>query len=68
MQIDNKFNLGQEVYIVTDVEQLKFMVVGFMVLPNNLIQYIVKNNESQYCLYDFELSDEVDIVFKISQN
>lgn len=67
MQIDNKFNLGQIVYFHTDPEQKKYIVVG-LIFRENSIRYEVSHIGDTQWVSGYELTDEEDIVFKISQN
>ncbi len=63
MVIENKFEIGQTVYLLTDKEQQARLVTGIRVCPNCLL----------YCLsfgtvvsdhYDFEISAEENILIK----
>lgn len=57
MKIDNKFEIGQIVYRVTDKEQLPGMVMGFHITQNQ-IMYLVSDMNTTDKYYDFELSAE----------
>jgi hypothetical protein len=61
MVIDNKFEIGQQVYLITDTEQLMRIVY----------RIIVYKKEYLYCLtygtitsehYDFEISPEKSLI------
>ena len=61
MVVDNKFELKQIVYLKTDVEQKARIVTGFVVRETAIVYELscgveVCNN------YDFEISDEKDIL------
>lgn len=55
MTIKNRFDLQQEVYLITDPEQCKGFVVGIFVTPG-AITYTIASNGIEYECYDFELS------------
>lgn len=64
MHIDNKYKLGDPVYLVTDPQQLKRIVIGILVREQGGLMYHVSYvNEAQYC-YDCELSGIEDIILK----
>jgi hypothetical protein len=68
MLIDNKFNIGQIVYVVTDVRQDPWIVVAFNVTPSSVLQYFVsKGGESLSC-YEFELSEECNELKRITSD
>jgi len=61
MVVDNKFELKQIVYLKTDVEQKARIVTGFVVRETAIVYELscgveVCNN------YDFEISDEKDVL------
>ena len=64
MVVDNKYNIGQTVYLKHDPEQLKRIVQSIQINPGNL----------SYCLgcgsvgswhYEFEISEEVNILERV---
>lgn len=64
MVIDNKFDIGQTVYIKTDDEQKQRIVTSIIVCPNGLIyECFCSTLESKH--YDFELSSERNILTAI---
>lgn len=62
MIIDNKFNIGDFVYVVTDVEQDKGIITSIRVLPNNGITYMVSVGSKQDVYFEFELSAERNVL------
>lgn len=64
MVIDNKFELGQIVYVVTDTEQLPRQVTEIQVKPGGTIVYELSCSVNTSVHYDFELSTEVDLSLK----
>lgn len=61
MVIDNKYNIGDIVYLVTDMEQLARIITGITVYPAG-IQYEVFCNTQISHHYDFEMSLEKNIL------
>ena len=66
MEINNKYNFGDRVYLKTDPEQLERMVTGIIVVSKTHFQYYVSyiTNESRH--YQCELTDNIDIVKKLN--
>lgn len=56
MQIKSQFDIGELVYIVTDVEQLKRQIVSFEVQWGGSILYILQCGERFTKHYAIELS------------
>ena len=61
MLIDNKFNIGDKVYLDTDSEQHERIVTGFTVRQNSII-YAISKGSSESWHYDFEITTEKDVV------
>lgn len=61
MEIDQKFNIGEEVYLKTDPCQNKRIVTGIRIRFGSVIHYLVSyvDDEQAYC--DYELSKERDV-------
>lgn len=51
-----EFKIGDIVYIRTDMENEPSIVVGYEVLPSDLVKYRVNNENYTTSFYDFELS------------
>jgi hypothetical protein len=65
MVIENKYNLGDIVYLKTDPDQLRRIVTAIVVGPNGLLYDLsIGGGGSQH--YDIEISVEKDILFTIS--
>jgi hypothetical protein len=63
MVVDNKFSFGQIVYLITDSEQKRRMVTKIYLSPNGVAYQLTCGvNESDH--YEFEISDEVDVLAK----
>lgn len=53
--IDNKFNIGDKVYLITESDKAR-LVLEIKITPGN-IMYLVSAGEQSAWFYDFELSD-----------
>lgn len=62
MKIDNKFNIGDYVYVITDKEQDVGIITSIMISQFELV-YLVSRNSITDRFYDFELSS--DKLFKL---
>ena len=59
MVIENKYEIGQKVYLITDPEQMPRMITGIIVNKYDLIyEMICGTHQSTH--YDFEISAEKD--------
>lgn len=61
MVIDNKFNLGDKVYLETDKEQSERIVTGLRVGKYDIV-YQLNCGETESCHYDFEITTERNII------
>lgn len=61
INIDNKFDIGQIVYLKTDPEQMKRMITAFTVTKSDLI-YEVSCGANVSKHYDYEMSEEVNVL------
>ena len=66
MLLDNKFNIGDEVFLKTDLEQSGRLVTGLIIRAGCII-YQLSCGVSESNHYDFELTVERDIL-KTSTN
>lgn len=62
MRIDNKFQLKETIFLKTDQDQLPRLIVAIKVLPENGILYEVCTKTSCSYHYDFEMSNERDVL------
>ncbi len=67
MEINNKFNIGDIVYLVTDPEQLPRMIFCLHVFKG-YIMYEVTHINTLGLHYDFEISRKKNILLKITSN
>lgn len=61
MIIDEKFNIGDIVYLITNINQLPRLVVSFTVSKNGLL-YNLSQGISDSTHYDFEITKEKDLI------
>lgn len=66
MNINNRFNLGQIVYLITDVDQLERIVTAITVRGNITLSYELSCGTVSSWHYDFEMASEVDIKKQLS--
>jgi len=63
MLIETKFKIGDVVYLKTDIDQFKRIITG-MIIRMNAIIYILSFETTESNHYDFEFTNEIDIVMK----
>jgi hypothetical protein len=64
MIIDCKYDLGDIVYLKTDVEQLPRMVTEICIQPKNVVIYCLNAGPSVSKHYDFEFTTEKDFALQ----
>lgn len=63
MKINNKYNLEDKVYLVTDMEQYPRMVLGITLNIGGVITYLVGCSDGEPTThYECELSDEKNVI------
>lgn len=62
MVIENKYEIGDTVYLLTDSEQLKRIVLAITVYKAGELMYKLINGTVVSEHYDFEMSSEKDFV------
>lgn len=62
MIIENKYDFGQTVYLVTDDEQRSRLVTGFRICNHSEIIYYLSYGTIVSEHYDFEISSEKNYV------
>ena len=66
MVIDNKFNIGDFVYLITDTQREKRLVTELIVSKNSIIYTLACGGfDTEH--YDFEITDDINILI-INQN
>lgn len=58
IKIDNKFSIGQTVYVDTDVEQVARKILYIVVGPDKNLTYGIRMDGELVEFWDFELSEE----------
>lgn len=61
----SKYNFGDIVYLVTDPDQLKYIVCEIEFRPGSVV-YVVSSGKETYTAYEFELTDEPNLVEKLT--
>lgn len=59
--LDNRYELGQIVYLITDVEQMARVVTNIKVLPNCLLSYQLSCGYECSDHYEMEISDTINV-------
>lgn len=62
MIIENKYEIGDTVYLKTDSDQKARIVVSFKVYKNGEIMYELVNGTEASSHYEFEISLEKDVI------
>jgi hypothetical protein len=65
--VNHKFEIGDEVYLKTDEEQRKRIVVAIKLFKGGELLYDLTQGVITSLHYDFELSPERDQVLKMDQ-
>lgn len=58
MVIENKYEIGDTVYLKTDADQLSRIIVGIKIFKQGEIMYELVSGTIQSSHYDFEISAE----------
>lgn len=64
MILENKFDIGQIVYITTDADQLPRLIIQLKITPSGII-YVCQHGTSGSEHYDIELSSDKNLVSAI---
>jgi len=59
------FNIGDYVYLKTDIDQYKRLITGYTVRFNE-VTYLLSLGEEESTHYELEISNEIDILLKSS--
>lgn len=60
--IENKFEFGDTVYLLTDKDQIKRIITAMSINPGGTIRYCLANGVGESWHYDFEVSTEIDVL------
>ena len=61
ISINVEFSIGDIVYVRTDTENEPSIVVGYEILPGEVVKYRVNNEQFTTSFYDFELSTDKNV-------
>jgi hypothetical protein len=64
MNIKNRFNIEDIVYLKTDADQQQRIIAGIIVRPNGILVYEICCGTENSNHYEFEISKEEDKVLK----
>ena len=62
MIIDNKFELGQTVYLKVDEDQNPYIVISLFIDSGGAVQYNISGKTGTRYVYDVELQEEKKII------
>lgn len=63
--IDNKYEIGDTVYLITDKEQMARLVYSFIVYRNEIL-YTLATGITNSNHYDFEITDTKNILADVT--
>lgn len=63
MVIQNKYDFGQMVYLITDKDQLPRMITGLLIKPTHIMYEISQGTQSCWAAA-IELSSEINVLTK----
>lgn len=61
MKITSRYNLGDLVYLVTDPEKDRVMIIAITITPNGVI-YTVSKGSEQFPCYEIEMSETKSVI------
>ena len=56
IKVQVQFGIGEIVYIITDLDQEKYVVLGYLVRFNEVLYDVHNHSYGSYIAYDYELS------------
>lgn len=65
MKVTIPYTHGDKVYLVNDDYQQEYVVVAFVLFPNQLLQLRISDGGAHYDVYEFEVSREKDTLKSI---
>jgi len=68
MQINNKFNIGDKVYLKSDIEQLPHIVTEIIIQPGNMLCYQISQGHNACVHYEMEISSTESYEIKVKYN
>jgi hypothetical protein len=64
MTINNKFDIGDHVYIITDKEQDMGIITGILINPRDIVYFVSRDSDVNR-FYDFELSKDENKILRL---
>ena len=65
MRVNNKYNIGDTVYIKTDINQKPNIIIAITVYSDNYHTYKLNSMDNCSDYRDYEIADEKDLALKI---
>ena len=62
MVIDNKFNIKDKVYLITDIEQRLRIIISVRMYPEGVVAYELSHGSDSSVHYEFEISLEKNYI------
>lgn len=60
------FNIGQIVFLKTDINQDERLVIKIQLMPNKGVMYMLSLGETSEWFYDIEISEDKDQIKKLT--
>ena len=67
MTINNKFDIGDHVYVITDKEQDMGIITGILINPRDIVYFVSRDSDVNR-FYDFELSKDENKILRFKDN
>jgi hypothetical protein len=64
MTINNKFDIGDHVYVITDKEQDMGIITGILINPRDIVYFVSRDSDVNR-FYDFELSKDENKILRL---
>jgi hypothetical protein len=64
MTINNKFDIGDHVYVITDKEQDMGIITGILINPRDIVYFVSRDSDVDR-FYDFELSKDENKILRL---
>lgn len=62
MNVETKYNIGDVVFLMTDIEQLQRIVTGVLIRPRNAVIYYLTCGDTETTHYELEMVSEKNIM------
>ncbi len=61
MVISTVYDIGQQVYLKTDIDQSKYMILHIMIESGHLVKYFLVSGRYGEWHYEMEISGEINL-------